>query len=176
MSSNKSYHGVSVNVFGCGVLILGDAGIGKSELALQLIDRGHKFIADDLVMANLSNGIICVTATDLANDFIHVRGIGFINVTKIFGAFKTMVKSQLNLVVELTNRQDYFSGNVASQLVSTETILGIDIVKHLLPVGNWRPLPLLVEIIVKLYLQKQLHYDSHQEFIHKHNALLTHLE
>ncbi len=168
-------HGFGVNVFGVGVLILGKSGIGKSELGLGLIDRGHKFVVDDFVVIEKdSDETLWMSALDFAEPFIHIRGIGFIDISRIYSNISNiMSSSKLDLVIELSEDNELLNKDVITQSQIQHLILNTTIEKRMLPIGNNRNLCLLVEILVKSYIQLKNGYDSTQYFLDNHSNLLN---
>jgi HPr kinase/phosphorylase len=163
-------HGVALNVYNNGLLISGNNGMGKSELGLSLIARGHKFIADDLVsVSRIDNSIIISPPTEDA--VMYLRGLGFIAINHIYGPAACLPESKLDLIIELVDNKAAPTDPL-QQLKNSATILGVPIPKFQLPLGTNRPLTILIELIVKYQQQCQAGYDSHQTFIDNHLNLL----
>lgn len=174
----ESIHGCALNIYNTGVLITGESSTGKSELALQLVDRGHKFIADDLVVVDKNNDTeVIISAAKGSFSFLHVRGLGFINISKLYGMFNIVTSCKLDLIINLINddqNNTYLKAgsiNPLTQLISEVDILGIPIAQMDLLINHNRPLALLVEIMVKYNNHRQSGYDSHQDFLSNHAEL-----
>lgn len=168
-------HGVFLDVLGVGVLVTGSSAIGKSELALELISRGHGLIADDAVeFFRISPEILEGRCPSVLKDFLEVRGIGILNIRTIFGETAVRPKKNLKLIVRL---EDY-SGVGFSELdrlpsnATNQEILGVKIREVLLPVTAGRNLAVLVEAAVRNYILQLRGIDSTKEFIERQQKLL----
>lgn len=144
-------HGVLVKIQGTGVLIVGDAGIGKSECALELISRGHRFVADDSVEIRIEKSQAEGRAPELTRGFLYVRGLGAFQVTDVFGQESLLLRCSVDLVLELSRNSDADVGFRLGPNFQTETILGTDFAKLTIPVRSGRNLAVLVETAVKIY-------------------------
>jgi len=137
----ESIHGVFLEVLGTGVLIKGDAGVGKSELALELITRGHRLVADDVVdLKHVAPDTLEGTCPALIRDFLEVRGLGVLNIRFLFGEMAVKTQKNLKLIVELVHPQEVgeVGLNRLDMVASTETILGVAIPKVRIPVAAGR--------------------------------------
>lgn len=166
----QTIHGVAISIYSSGVLLLGASSIGKSELALELVSRGHKLIADDAICVTKDNGCL-ILASDLEKSMLYLRGIGFLDIETLYGKDSTQKSSPLNLIIQLTHTNIERIDPLA-QLIGVENILEVPITKFELPISNNRPLALLVEVIVKYAQQRELNNDSNNEFINQHLAEL----
>ncbi|MFN8769405.1 MAG: hypothetical protein ACK5Z5_02355 [Neisseriaceae bacterium] len=163
-------HATAVNIYDYGVLITGDSGIGKSELALDLVARGHKFISDDSVSIKNTNNGLEISAQKDAIGYIHVRGLGFIHIDKMYNnVCSIMENSNLELIVELVNDNSLLNKELLSPLLDHLEILNTPIPRFKLPIGTNRNLAILSEIIVKYHHQLKNGYDSNKEFIQRMN-------
>jgi HPr kinase/phosphorylase len=170
-----SIHGVFLEVLGTGVLIKGDAGVGKSELALELITRGHRLVADDVVdLKHVAPDTLEGNCPALIRDFLEVRGLGILNIRFLFG--ETAVKSQKNLklVVELVHPQEVgeVGLNRLDMVASTETLLGVAIPKVRIPVAAGRNLAVLVEVAVRNHILKRRGINPVEQFIKRQQAAI----
>jgi HPr kinase/phosphorylase len=170
-----SIHGVFLEVLGTGVLIKGDAGVGKSELALELITRGHRLVADDVVeLKHVAPEILEGSCPPLIRDFLEVRGLGLLNIRYLFG--ETAVKRQKNikLIVELVHPQEIgeVGLNRLDMVASTETILGVAIPKVRIPVAAGRNLAVLVEVAVRNHILKSRGINPVEQFIKRQQAAI----
>jgi HPr kinase/phosphorylase len=149
-----SLHGVLVEIFGLGTLILGESAVGKSEAALDLVLRGHKLSADDLViLEKTSEGIIGKSA-DLGSDLLQIRGLGIINVRALYGESATAAVCKVGLVVEL---EEWKEGNQYSLVGLRERryrILGVNIPYLKLPVKPGRNMATLIEVAARNQMLK----------------------
>lgn len=140
-------HGVLVEVYGEGVLILGDSGVGKSETAIDLVKRGHRLIADDAVeIKKVSDKTLVGTAPEMIRHYVELRGIGVVDVRRLFGMGAVKVTEKIDLVIHL---EPWVQGKFYDRLgMDTETteILGIEVPSMTIPVRPGRNLALIVEI------------------------------
>lgn len=175
LAETTSIHGVFLEVLGTGVLIKGDAGVGKSELALELITRGHRLVADDMVeLRHVAPERLEGCCPTLIRDFLEVRGLGILNIRYLFG--ETAVKTQKNLkiIVELIHPQeiDEIGLNRLDMVASTETILSVGIPKVRIPVAAGRNLAVLVEVAVRNHILKSRGINPVEQFIKRQQAAI----
>ena len=160
-------HGVLVEVYGEGLLLVGDSGVGKSETALELLKRGHRLIADDAVeIRKLSNASLVGTAPDLIRNYIELRGIGIINVAKLFGMGAVRTENEINLVVNIVpwNTQEPYD-RLGLDTVQTD-ILGFQVPEAIIPVKPGRNLAIIIEVASMNNRQKKMGYNAAQELMH----------
>lgn len=161
-------HGVLVEVYGEGVLILGDSGIGKSETAIELVKRGHRLIADDAVeIKRVSNKTLVGTAPELIRHYIELRGIGIVDVRRIFGMGSVKETEKIDLVI---NFEAWKQGKMYERLgLDTEyaEILGLKIPSITIPVKPGRNLAVVIEIAAMNNRQKKMGYNTALEFSKK---------
>ena len=158
-------HGVLVEVYGEGLLLMGDSGVGKSETALELLKRGHRLIADDAVeIRKLSNTSLVGTAPELIRNYIELRGIGIINVAKLFGMGAVRTENEINLVVNIVpwNTQEPYD-RLGLEDQYTE-ILGVQIPVNTIPVTAGRNLAGILEVAAMNNRQRKLGYNPAKEF------------
>ncbi len=162
----KVIHAVLVEVFGIGVLITGGSGVGKSETALELIERGHRLIADDSVVLKSVNGSFLMGSgrNEMLGHHMEIRGLGIINVSNLFGVGSIRDKKQVQLLIELeiwnsdANYDRLGTGDI------TKEILDVQIPLIKLPVKAGRNIPILIEVAAMNERLKKLGYHSAQEF------------
>lgn len=166
-------HGVLLNVYGMGVLIKGASGIGKSEVALELVKKGHSLIADDsIIIRNIDDDELVGEAPDLLKNRIEIRGIGVIDIQKFFGITSVMPSSTIDLIVEFNKSDDQEFDRVGNAFI-TDEILDLKIKKIIVPVYPGRSLANLVEVAVSNYqLEYQYGYSSSQDFLNELNNTL----
>lgn len=158
-------HGVLVEVYGEGVLILGDSGIGKSETAIELVKRGHRLIADDAVeIKRVSNKTLVGTAPDLIRYYIELRGIGIVDVRRLFGMGAVKATERIDLVIKLENWAPDKLYDRFGLDEETENILGIGIPAITIPVHHGRNLAVVIEIAAMNNRQKKMGYNTAEEF------------
>ncbi|MBQ5733920.1 MAG: HPr(Ser) kinase/phosphatase [Lachnospiraceae bacterium] len=163
-----SIHGVLVDVYGEGVLIMGESGIGKSEAALELIKRGHRLVTDDVVqISKVSDETLVGTAPDITRHFIELRGIGIINVKTLFGVESVKETQTIDMVIKL---EDWNKDKEYDRFGLTEEyteILGNKIVCHSIPIRPGRNLAIIVESAAVNYRQKKMGYNAAQELYNR---------
>lgn len=159
-----SVHGVLVDVYGEGVLITGESGIGKSEAALELIKRGHRLVTDDVVeLRKVSDDTLIGTAPDITKHFIELRGIGIVDVKALFGASSVRDTQQVDLVIRL---EDWDKDKEYDRLGLEENYteyLGNKIVCHNIPIRPGRNLAIICESAAVNHRQKKMGYNAAQE-------------
>ena len=162
-------HGVLLDVLGMGVLITGESGVGKSELALELITRGNGLVADDVVeISRIAPDTLEGRCPECCKDFLEVRGLGMLNIRTIFGETAVRPRKNLKLIVHSRSRQAALSRTRAPAAdASTEEILGVRVRKVMIPVAAGRNLAVLVEAAVRNYVLQLRGIDSTQEFIRR---------
>ncbi len=167
-------HGVCMDVLGLGVLITGESGVGKSELGLELVSRGHGLVADDVVdISRLPPSVLECRCPPLLKDFIEVRGLGVLNVRTVFGETAVRPKMNLRLVVRLEKPAAQGSPSERLPLHElSEDILGVTVRKVVIPVAEGRNLAVLVEAAVRNYILQLRGINSTQEFLERQQAEL----
>lgn len=168
-------HGVFVEVYGEGILILGDSGIGKSETAIELIKRGHRLIADDAVeIRKVSAKTLTGTAPEVIRHYVELRGIGIIDVCRIFGMGAVKDVEKIDMIVNLEN---WVEGKTYSRIGTEEDeyldILGIKVPAVTIPVKPGRNLAVIIEIAAMNSRQKRMGYNTAEEF---QNRLMQNIE
>ena len=158
-------HGGLVEVYGEGILILGDSGIGKSEIAIELVKRGHRLIADDAVeIKRVSDKTLVGQAAELIRHYIELRGIGIVDVRRLFGMGSIKMSEKLDLVVNLEPwQQGKFYERVGLETEYTE-IMGIKVPSITIPVNPGRNLAVVLEIAAMNNRQKKMGYNTAVEF------------
>ncbi|MDR2239720.1 MAG: HPr(Ser) kinase/phosphatase [Zoogloeaceae bacterium] len=174
LAETVEMHAVMMDVLGMGVLITGDSGVGKSELALELISRGHGLVADDIVeIAHISPDVLEARCPPMLKDFIEVRGLGVLNIRTIFGETACRRKMKLKLVVNLL-RSHKTAADIDRLPLGAETqdILGVPVRKVSLPVAAGRNLAVLLEAAVRSTILLLRGIDSTQEFVERHKQAM----
>ena len=169
-----SIHGVLVDVFGEGVLIMGESGIGKSEAALELIKRGHRLVSDDVVeISRVSDITLVGTAPDITRHFIELRGIGIIDVKTLFGVESVKDTQSIDLVIKLEEwdkEKEYDRLGLEEEYIE---FLGNKVVCHSLPIRPGRNLAIIVETAAVNHRQKKMGYNAAQELYRRVQANLV---
>ena len=169
-----SVHGVLVDVYGEGVLITGESGIGKSEAALELIKRGHRLVTDDVVeIRKINEHTLMGTSPEITRHFIELRGIGIIDVKTLYGVECVKEKQQIDLVIKLEDwkkEADYDRLGLEEEYAE---YLGNKVVCHSLPIRPGRNLAVIVETAAVNHRQKKMGYNAAQELYRRVQANLT---
>ena len=169
LADTTERHGVFMDVLGVGVLITGESGVGKSELGLELISRGHGLVADDVAeISRLAATTLEGRCPPLLKDFIEVRGLGLLNVRTIFGQTAVRPKMKLKLIVQLEKPAAGGTRDATERLPLTELseeILGVTVRKVIIPVAAGRNLAVLLEAAVRNYILQLRGIDSMAEFV-----------
>ena len=169
-----SIHGVLVDVYGEGVLIMGESGIGKSEAALELIKRGHRLVSDDVVeISKVSDITLVGTAPDITRHFIELRGIGIIDVKTLFGVESVKDTQTIDLVIKLEEwdkEREYDRLGLEEEYTE---FLGNKVVCHSLPIRPGRNLAVIVESAAVNHRQKKMGYNAAQELYRRVQANLA---
>lgn len=163
-----SIHGVLVDVYGEGVLIMGESGIGKSEAALELIKRGHRLVTDDVVeIRKVSDATLIGSSPDITRHFIELRGIGIIDVKTLFGVESVKNTQSIDLVIKLEewDREKEYD-RLGLEEEYTE-FLGNQVVCHSLPIRPGRNLAVIVEAAAVNHRQKKMGYNAAKELYNR---------
>ena len=158
-------HGVFIEVYGEGILLLGESGVGKSETAIELVKRGHRLIADDAVeIKRVSATTLVGRAPEIIRHYVELRGIGIVDVRRLFGMGSVKMTEQIDLVIKLENWQE---GKMYDRLGIDEEymdLLGIKVPLILLPVSTGRNLSVVIEVAAMNNRQKRMGYNTAEEF------------
>lgn len=164
LSPSITVHGVLVDVYGEGILIMGESGIGKSEAALELIRRGHRLVTDDIVeIHRVSDERLIGTAPDVTRYFIELRGIGILDVKALFGVESVKETQAINMVIKLEEWDKEKEYDRLGLVEEYTEFLGINVVCHAIPIRPGRNLAVIVESAAVNYRQKKMGYNAAQE-------------
>jgi HPr kinase/phosphorylase len=162
-----SLHGVLLDVLGVGVLILGKSGIGKTECALDLVMHGHRLVADDLIQIEQGpDSSLSGFSHEQGRHHMEIRGLGIIDIEKLFGISATSEKKPIDLVIELVGPDESIIDRVGLE-TETYTIMGQEIPRKRIPVRPGRNLTAIVEVAARDYLLKKRGYHAAREFERK---------
>ena len=174
LAETVTLHGVFMDVLGMGVLITGDSGVGKSELGLELISRGHGLVADDVVdVSRVAPDVLEGRCPELLKDFLEVRGLGLLNIRTVFGETACRRKMRLRLIVHLQKPTPGVPDAARLPLEAQgEDILGVPVRRVTIPVAAGRNLAVLLEAAVRATILLIRGIDSMQEFLDRQQAAL----
>lgn len=168
LAPRMSVHGVLVDVYGEGLLIMGESGIGKSEAALELIKRGHRLVSDDVVeIKRVSDITLIGTAPNITRHFIELRGIGILDVKNLFGVESVKNTQSIDLVIKLeewSKEQEYDRLGLEEEYIE---FLGNKVVCHSIPIRPGRNLAVICEAAAVNYRQKKMGYNAAQELYNR---------
>ncbi len=168
LAPRMSVHGVLVDVYGEGLLIMGESGIGKSEAALELIKRGHRLVSDDVVeIKRVSDITLIGTAPNITRHFIELRGIGILDVKNLFGVESVKNTQSIDLVIKLeewNKEQEYDRLGLEEEYIE---FLGNKVVCHSIPIRPGRNLAIICEAAAVNYRQKKMGYNAAQELYNR---------
>lgn len=166
-------HGSMVDVYGIGILVAGKSGIGKSEVALDLIERGHRLVADDVVMITKKSNVLMATPTEMNKHFMEIRGLGIIDIMSMFGIRAIRYQKRVEVVLELTLWDDSQDIDRTGLNHDFSSILGLDIPRIKLPITPGKNITVIAEVIAMNYLLRHYGYDPAEAFqdkVKKHIA------
>lgn len=157
-------HGSMMDVYGIGILIVGKSGIGKSEVALDLIERGHRLVADDVVMLTKKSSVLMAAPTEMNKHFMEVRGLGIIDIMSMFGIRAIRYQKRLEVVLELNLWKDSQDIERTGLNNDTSTLLGLEIPRIKLPITPGKNITVIAEVIAMNYLLRHYGYDPAEAF------------
>ena len=173
LAPRTTMHGVLVEIYGEGVLLTGDSGIGKSETALELIKRGHRLIADDAVeIRKVGRDRLVGDAPEMIRYYMELRGIGVVNVRRIYGIGAVKPESGIDLVVHLEPWEEGKAYDRLGLTSESEVILGVEIPRVTIPVRPGRNLAVILELAAMNNRQKKLGYNAAEALAASHDALI----
>ncbi len=177
LAPTMEMHGVLVDVFGEGILIKGESGIGKSETAIELIKRGHRLVADDVIdVKRISEGRLIGSAPEITRHFVELRGIGVVDVKSLYGVESVKTDSPISMIINLEEWDGSNSYDRLGLQEDYEDILDVKVVKYTVPIRPGRNLAIIIETAAVNHRQKMMGYNSAEELcarlskeIEKHN-------
>ncbi len=176
LAPTTELHGVLVDVFGEGILIKGESGIGKSETAIELIKRGHRLVADDVIdIKKISEGRLIGSAPEITRHFVELRGIGVVDVKSLYGVESVKTDSPISMIINLEEWDGSTSYDRLGLNDEYEDILGVKVVKYTVPIRPGRNLAIIIETAAVNHRQKMMGYDSAKELCNRlHNEIEKH--
>ncbi|MBP1757257.1 MAG: HPr kinase/phosphorylase [Firmicutes bacterium] len=161
LAPRMSMHGVLIEVYGEGILILGESGVGKSETALEVVKRGHRLIADDLVeVRRVSDTTLLGRAPEIIRHLIEIRGIGILDVKELYGVSSVKMQENIDFVINLENWDEKKTYERLGINEETTPVLGIDVPSITIPVRPGRNLAIIVEVAAINFRQKKMGYNA----------------
>ena len=160
-------HGSMVDVYGIGILIAGKSGIGKSEVALDLVERGHRLVADDVVMLTKKSNVLMTSATEMNKHFMEIRGLGIIDIMSMFGIRAIRYQKRLEVVLELNLWDETQNIERTGLNRDTTSVMGVDIPLINLPITPGKNITVIAEVIAMNYLLRHYGYDAAEVFQEK---------
>ena len=153
-------HGVLMDIDGVGVMIKGSSGIGKSEIALELLRRGHRIVADDIVVIRRVGNVLDGSANPLVKNFMELRGVGLVNIVRLYGASSIKLNQEIELIIELENWDNSKTYERLGGEPENEDILGISLTKMTIPVSPGRNVAVVIETAASVYRLSQMGYNA----------------
>lgn len=173
LAPHTTIHGVLVDVYGIGVLIKGESSIGKSETALELIQRGHRLVADDAVeIRKIDEGVLVGQSPELLRHFLEIRGIGIIDVRSLYGVGAIKNSKAIDIIINLEGWDENRYYDRLGLDKEYEEILGVNLEKLVVPVKPGRNTAMILEVAAMNFRQKRMGYDAAQEFTKKLSNLI----
>ena len=165
LAPSVTMHGVLMDISGVGILLTGHSGVGKSETAMELIKRGHRLVADDSVIIKKVADSLIGTSPEMIRYFMELRGIGIINIKNMYGSGSILNEKEIELVMELENWEEGKAYDRLGEGSMYENILGVNVLKHTVPVKPGRNLSIIIEVAARNFRLKSMGYDAAQELI-----------
>lgn len=173
LAPSITLHGVLLGMYGVGVLLIGESGIGKSECALDLITRGYRLISDDSVIIKRIGDVLEGSSPPLTSEHLEIRGLGILNIRDLFGVSATGSSKTIDLCIELRKWDKMADVDRLGLETAEQEIFGIDIPKYVLPVSSGRNLTTLVETAVRIHLLKAAGHDAARKLIERHSKAVS---
>lgn len=174
LAETTNIHGGLIQIYGKGVLITGESGMGKSEIGLELIKKGHLLVADDRVDCCLIHKEIIGKSPEVLKGLIELRGIGIVNVAKMYGVTRVLDKTQIDLIIHLEPwSKDKEYDRVGNTDKKYQEVLGVKIPKLVIPVREGRSMAVIIESAVTNYVLSSIGQDSAEEFEQRAIDLIT---
>ncbi|MBN2245773.1 MAG: HPr(Ser) kinase/phosphatase [Candidatus Aminicenantes bacterium] len=160
-----------LEVFGIGIIIIGDSGVGKSESALELISHGHKFVSDDVTLFYLNqNGLLCGSAPDISKNYMEIRGLGIINIKEIFSDYVSKDRAKIELVIKLKRWEEGKQyDRLGLKFPKKHEILGKKLPLIVIPVAPGRNIAMLIEVACKVHILRKRGINVSMDMINKAN-------
>lgn len=169
LAPSITLHGVFLGMYGIGVLLLGESGIGKSECALDLVTKGYRLISDDAVVVKKIGDVLEGSSPPLTRGHLEIRGLGILNIRDLFGVSAVEASKDIDLCIELRRWGKMEEVDRLGLETDEQEIFGISIPKYVLPVSSGRNITTLVETAARMHLHKVSGHDAARKLIEKHS-------
>ncbi|MEM1272029.1 MAG: HPr(Ser) kinase/phosphatase [Bacteroidota bacterium] len=166
-AQQKTVHASLIDVYGVGIMLMGKAGIGKSEIALDLVERGHRLVADDVVIATRKGNVVMGAGTELGQHFMEIRGLGLVDVRAMFGIRAIRFQKRVELVVDLHLWDPDEEYTRLGMIEGYYSLLGLDLPVVKLPIVPGKNITVICEVIAMNYLLQHYGYDAAEIFAHR---------
>ena len=174
IAPRSTLHGVLVDVYGVGVLITGESGVGKSEAALELVKRGHQLVADDVVdICRITPSRLIGESPETVRHFMEIRGIGIIDIKAMYGISAVLMSKTIDLVIHLENWKEKKAYDRLGLAEDFTTIMDVRVPHVVLPVRPGRNLAVVIEVAARNFSLKQLGYSAAQELDRRLNEMMN---
>ena len=174
LAPHRTMHGVLVDVYGVGMLITGNSGVGKSEAALELVKRGHRLVADDVVdIKRVNDNRLVGTAPDRTRHFMEIRGVGIIDVYTMYGVSSVIREKSIDMEVHMELWQDGHAYDRLGLDERSTQILGVNIPSLLLPIHPGRNIAIVLEVAARNLRLKQMGYSAADELLRRQTGIVT---
>ncbi|NLB90523.1 MAG: HPr kinase/phosphorylase [Clostridiales bacterium] len=173
LAPRATRHGVLVDVYGIGVMLTGDSGVGKSEAALELIKRGHQLVADDVVdIRRVSDRRLIGEAPETIRHFMEIRGIGIIDIRAMYGVGSVVLSKSIDLIMHMEHWDENKEYDRLGLTEETITIMGVKVPYQIMPVRPGRNLAIIIEVAARNLSLKRLGYNAAHELDRRLNELM----
>ncbi len=167
-------HGSMVDVYGIGIMVTGKSGIGKSEVALDLVERGHRLVADDVIMLTKKSNILMASATETNKHFMEIRGLGVVDVFSMFGIRSIRYQKRLEVILELSYWEEQNNVDRTGLNRDSDTILDVELPVIHLPITPGKNITVIAEVIAMNHLLSHYGYDAAESFQEKIRERIKH--
>ncbi len=166
-SPSKTVHGTLIDVFGIGILLTGKSGIGKSECALDLVERGHRLITDDVVKIKLRDDVLIGTSLNDYGHFMEIRGVGLVDIEKMFGIQAVRIQKRIDVQIELMPWKDNMDYERIGLTDKTMEMLGVRQPIIYLPISPGKNVSVIIEVVAMNHILKQFGYDAAKTYVNR---------
>ena len=173
LAPTSDMYGVMMNIYGRGIMLCGKSGIGKSEVALDLIRKGHMLVADDRIDVKRVHTKILCTAPEIIKRMLEVRGVGIMDVTRMFGANAFFNRCQLDMIIKLVKLEEMGEVDRLNPNTLVTDVLGIEIPTLVIPITEGKALSVIVEAAVSNFLLEKMGFNSNEDFKNRYREFIS---